>query len=553
MGGVRQQINKKYRYKYNKHEFVALSEEFLSIKTTQALALLLNISDQAYISLLTNRYEHFSILKKNGSKRLITKPNLDILGLQRKLNLYLQSVYYRILPVNIFGNIPNLIDSDNRNARSNAALHCGKNFILNIDIKDFFPSIDTDKVRKVFNTYPFNFSDEVTELICQIVTYNDSLPTGASTSSIISNFVLNNLDDELHYLGKCNDGVFSRYIDDITFSFNEKPGSEFLKKVLVLLENNGFAVSWDKFMLRGKNQRQVVNGIVVNDFPNIKSEYYKELRAILHNLKYKNYDEEVQKYINSNYKSYCNSIRNYWIWYFKKSDIDVEISDEVLVKLLDDTSAKYWYTNKSIQGKLSYVGDTLGKSHPKYIRLCDQYKALFTLENRFLNLQPNPDLVFVTNATSKSIVYYAYSFLKHAGYNFEKLNSIIRNLQLGEISNWKEIQRKLQNSFINHSVYFLSLYQLMQETKDLGSAISNSYEVKDWKSLIDNLNEGLYQRRVFHPNPSCSYLRSDYEEETVHKNTGVFGEIDSIINTKFYLVDKGYLINLGMRTCKICG
>lgn len=172
---------------------------------------------------------------------------------------------------------------------------------------------------------------------------------------------------------------------------------------------------------------------------------------------------------------------------------------------------------------------------------------------QFLKLELPPELVYITNATSKSVVYYAYSFLNNAGYNDDKVNKLREELQLNFLSDWKKQQEKLQESFINKSLYFLDLYKYMQEIKELGTVSDNHFRVKDWSKLMKNLNEGLYKRRIFHSDPKCTYLHSDYEEDTYYKNTGVFADEKPVNEPKLYLVDRAYLTQLGMRSCKMCG
>lgn len=245
MGGKRQRLNKRARNlaKQSKQDIALKAEAFLNLESANELCALISIPDPAFVDLLTGKFEKFTITKRNGGTRGILKPSDSILKVQGTLNMYLQSVYFQLLPPYVFGNIPHLIDSGNRAALQNATLHHGREYIMNVDIKDFFPSIDRIKVENVFCGTPFFFNKELVDFICQLTIHNNYLPTGAATSSVISNFVFIELDHLLNELAIENDAKYSRYIDDLTFSFNSRPSSDFLKKVVVLLESQGFNIS----------------------------------------------------------------------------------------------------------------------------------------------------------------------------------------------------------------------------------------------------------------------------------------------------------------------
>lgn len=47
----------------------------------------------------------------------------------------------------------------------NAKLHTNQNYVFNIDILDFFPSIDQARVWKRLQMDPFNFPKEVANIV----------------------------------------------------------------------------------------------------------------------------------------------------------------------------------------------------------------------------------------------------------------------------------------------------------------------------------------------------------------------------------------------------
>ena len=79
--------------------------------------------------------------------------------------------------------------------------HIGSQYFLRIDIKDFFPSISEELIKAELEKYiSFSSKEEavaIIELIADIVTYNGTLPQGASTSPAVSNIVLARIDQRI--------------------------------------------------------------------------------------------------------------------------------------------------------------------------------------------------------------------------------------------------------------------------------------------------------------------------------------------------------------------
>lgn len=105
----------------------------------------------------------------------------------------------------------------------NAYRHKNKNYVLNIDLKDYFHDITFSRIKGYLqkNKY-FKADEEVAKIISNIATYNGRLPQGGALSPLISNLISETLDYQLSKIArkyKCN---YYRYADDITFSTNKK-------------------------------------------------------------------------------------------------------------------------------------------------------------------------------------------------------------------------------------------------------------------------------------------------------------------------------------------
>lgn len=264
--------------------------DFLNSSTKRDLAKALNVKYNTLIYNLyrvqeSEKYTSFSIPKKGGGNREIVAPISGIKNIQRKL----ASILIELYPDKncVYGFMKN------KNILHNAKQHTKKRLVINIDLRDFFPSINFGRVLGLFKSYPFNFNDEVAVTLAQISCHDNALPQGAPSSPIISNFICRRLDNALLKFARQNRFTFSRYADDITFSTNLKElpiafgviendrlvlSTEFIS----LIKSNGFQINDNKTRYAYKNNRQTVTGLTVNEFPNVNRKYVRNIRAMIH-------------------------------------------------------------------------------------------------------------------------------------------------------------------------------------------------------------------------------------------------------------------------------
>lgn len=228
-----------------------------------------------------SRYFEFQIHKKNGNNRDIYAPDLYIKRLQKSINLILQIIFE-----NTSSNYSNgfLIGKD---ICRNAVPHINKNLILNLDLENFFPSIQFRRIKTVLELDPFLLKgsrEPVAFLISNICTLNGILPQGSPASPILSNIVTQRLDRKLARLSSKRNIKYSRYADDLTFSSNLNILDEgYIKKVSSIIKNENFKVNSDKTRVRNSMERQEVTGLIVNQKLNVKRKYLQITRAMLNN------------------------------------------------------------------------------------------------------------------------------------------------------------------------------------------------------------------------------------------------------------------------------
>jgi len=119
-------------------------------KNTKQLAKLLHATPRDItLHSFQPMYYHFKIPKKHkGEFRHIEAPSPGLKRLQRKLNIYLQSVYYLQQSTASYGYIIKAVgQKNNKNIYTNALQHLGNDYMLNADFKDFFHQISITTLR----------------------------------------------------------------------------------------------------------------------------------------------------------------------------------------------------------------------------------------------------------------------------------------------------------------------------------------------------------------------------------------------------------------------
>ncbi|MBJ7436914.1 MAG: RNA-directed DNA polymerase, partial [Acinetobacter sp.] len=260
----------------------------------ESLALLLGTTQDILLGLLYPQtkinYITFSIPKKNGNVRTIHAPKNHLKYFQRLLAKYLITTHNAKSCTHGF--------VENKSIKTNAQPHIGKEYVFNIDLKDFFQTIHYGRVKRLFMAYPFNAPENVATVVAQLCCFNGHLAQGAPTSPIISNMIALKLDGQLLSIASKNQCHYTRYVDDLTFSFTCKKHR--LPKDIVKISNedeaspgevltsiilkNGFAVNPEKTRLKHRSQRQVVAGVTVNEFTNLPRSYIRLTGSLIYAL-----------------------------------------------------------------------------------------------------------------------------------------------------------------------------------------------------------------------------------------------------------------------------
>ncbi|MCK4143621.1 RNA-directed DNA polymerase [Ralstonia pseudosolanacearum] len=246
----------------------------------------------------TAKYKDFQIPKRSGGFRTISAPIPELKRLQKHLAKLLDDC---IADIDTARGVKNNLSHGFRRKHSimtNAAVHRGRRYVFNIDLHDFFGTINFGRVWRFFEKHrEFKLNPSVARTIAQIACHNKALPQGSPCSPVISNLIGHVLDMRMVQLAAKVGCHYSRYADDLTFSTNKKdfPSSIATKidettqwapgKALIREINRcGFAINPTKTRMQLKDFRQDVTGIVVNSKINVRTEYSRNVRAMVHSL-----------------------------------------------------------------------------------------------------------------------------------------------------------------------------------------------------------------------------------------------------------------------------
>lgn len=240
-----------------------------------------------------SHYQRFTIAKKSGGERHISAP---MPRLKRAQYWVLDNILAK-MPVHeaVHGFLPG------RSILTNAAPHVGQDVVINLDLKDFFPSIGMRRVRGVFRQ--LGYSSQVASLLALVCTEAPTdevqldgqryfvargervLPQGAPTSPMLTNLLCRRLDARLAASAAKLGFRYTRYADDLSFSAgpeHSRDTGKLLWRVKQIVASEGLTVHPDKQQVMRKHQQQHVTGIVVNDKLSLDRDTLRRFRAVLH-------------------------------------------------------------------------------------------------------------------------------------------------------------------------------------------------------------------------------------------------------------------------------
>lgn len=200
-------------------------------------------------------YKKYSIEKKDGSPRWIAQPSRELKAIQAWI---LRNILDKLHSSNFskgFEKGCSILD--------NATPHVGAGYVLNVDLKDFFPSVSAAKVFKIFSS--IGYSEKVAWMLTSLCVFEGWLPQGAPTSPKLANLVCLQLDARIQGYAAKKGLIYTRYADDISLSsqtIKKIYNSRSVLKTIVISE--GFQINERKTQIQGNSKKKCITGLVLS-------------------------------------------------------------------------------------------------------------------------------------------------------------------------------------------------------------------------------------------------------------------------------------------------
>lgn len=223
------------------------------------------------INEITYTYKKIKLSKKNGKFRDIYIPDQALKKHLRTLLQPLASIYEEHY----------IYNSDHaffkgRNCVTNASQHIKNRYVLSLDLENFFDNITLKHLKKY-----------ISEDISYFILIDNRLPQGYPTSPYAANIATIDFDRMIIEGMRSFDNsiIYSRYADDLTFSFNNKDQKNFIiSEIIKICHYFSFKINIKKTRFQDKNNgRAIITGVGVSYY-NVHPtrQTLKRLRAARH-------------------------------------------------------------------------------------------------------------------------------------------------------------------------------------------------------------------------------------------------------------------------------
>jgi hypothetical protein len=207
-------------------------------------------------------YYHRPQIDKKGRIRHLTVPNDELMALQRRM------VTKVLNPLGVsdiaHGGVKGC------SPRTNALEHVGQPWVVNLDVREFFPHVRHYIVNRTLR-HEYGFGRDVAYLVTRLTTLEAGVPQGAATSTGITNLVMANaIDRPLAVKARVIGVRATRFVDDITLS-GTKPQSLvndtarlLSRKRLPMYRRKARFQAKPKLRITPRSRIQEVTGVTVN-------------------------------------------------------------------------------------------------------------------------------------------------------------------------------------------------------------------------------------------------------------------------------------------------
>lgn len=219
-------------------------------------------------------YKTYQLKKKSGGYRTIAQPSRKLKAVQGWI---LTAILNKLSASNHskgFEIGSSILD--------NAVPHSDSNFILNIDVENFFENVGAGKVYLTFKAA--GYTPYISRCLTRLCTYKERLPQGAPTSPKLANLACLKVDARINGYAGSKGMTYTRYADDITISGNNPKNISLAKKFITrILADEGLPANKNKVEISGTKRQKKVTGLILGSKGvGVGTQSFRKLRAEIH-------------------------------------------------------------------------------------------------------------------------------------------------------------------------------------------------------------------------------------------------------------------------------
>ena len=246
--------------------------EFYRLGTKKDLAKLLGFSVSQLKKLSKDdNYRPWLKTGENGKTRIIEEPLPNLARLQQRIHSLLRKV-----------ETPTWLMSGKRGIRpqDNAKAHVDGVYVINVDIERFFQSAKREFIYRCFQK-EFDIRNDVASILADLLTYEDHIPTGTSTSQLMAFWAYRQTFERIHSLCQCQGITMTLWVDDITFSRGSPFPKGWVRMLSQILRSVDLNLKGTKTKRYGPRQFKIVTGSAITPTGNLQVRNAKRREILL--------------------------------------------------------------------------------------------------------------------------------------------------------------------------------------------------------------------------------------------------------------------------------
>lgn len=269
--------------------FTALAERGLPpAATAEIIAVLFGYSTRFVMSMANKPRKHYRefTIRTGKKERRIDAPRVGLKVIQSWLGHHLSRSID--LADCVHGFVPE------RSTVTAAKCHLSHEWVVSLDIKDFFPSVSTAEVVKVLDE--LGYTSFGTDIVAKLTTINGSLPQGSPASPVLANLSFKDTDERLAAIAISNTASYTRYADDLIISGNSGNPENIERLMRAAVQETGWQIAEDKVEVQIAPKPRRVHGILVHgNTLRLPKKYRNRLRQIRYALANADLSDEQRK------------------------------------------------------------------------------------------------------------------------------------------------------------------------------------------------------------------------------------------------------------------